>query len=94
MTISGKGIIGDKRVNCSDPYVAIFAVDHNNVETSFKTVNGGSCPESISSTHVSKWEYNEHGLKKSKSYSNGTCIVGPCDWISTKINVYIYERVE
>ena len=93
LTLSGIGKIGDQVTDCSKPYVAMFVLDDNNIETLFKTLDSGSCPEAVSSNHKVKWKSSEHGLKKMKSYSNGTCIVGPCDWISTMINVYIYERI-
>ena len=48
-----------------------------------------------------KWESNEYGLKKMKSYSTdinsgrrAVCDVGHCDWIPTMTNVYFYEFVK
>jgi len=93
MTFTGIGEVVGITVDCSDPFVAIFTIDENNEETSFKVLDKGSCPDVISANQKVKWESNVYGLKKMKYYSNGECIVGPCDWISTKINVYFYERI-
>ena len=93
MTFSGIGKVGSHVIDCTKPYVAMFVLDNNNTETSFKRLDGGSCPSVVSVNQKVKWESNEDGLKKMKSYSNGVCDVGPCDWISTMINVYFYERI-
>ena len=93
MTFSGIGEVDGKIVDCSSPHVSMFVLNENNIETSFKKLDGGSCPNIVSANWKVKWESNEHGLKKMKSYSNGGCVVGPCDWISTMINVYFYERI-
>ena len=94
MTFSGMGKVVGQVIDCSKPYVAMFVLDKNNIETSFKRLDGGSCPNIVSVNQKVKWESNEDGLKKMKSYSKGgVCDVGPCDWISTMINVYFYERI-
>ena len=93
MTFSGIGKVAGETVDCSSPFVATFTIDENNMEKSFIMLDGGSCPHIKSDTYKAKWESNEYGLKKMKSYSNGECIVGPCDWIYTKTNVYFYERI-
>ena len=94
MTFSGIGKVEGLVVDCSNPYVAMFVLDKNNIETSFERLDGGSCPNVVSVNEKVKWESNEDGLKKMKSYSKGgVCDVGPCDWISTMINVYFYERI-
>ena len=94
MTFSGIGKVEGLVVDCTKPYVAMFVLDKNNIETSFERLDGGSCPSVISANHKVKWESNGDGLKKMKSYSKGgVCDVGPCDWISTMINVYFYERI-
>ena len=94
MTFSGIGKVEGNRIDCSEPLVAMFSIDDNNIETSFRVLDGGSCSGIVSNTHKVKWESNEYGLKKMKSYSKGgECVVGPCDWISTMINVYFYERI-
>ncbi len=94
MTFSGIGKVGSYVIDCTKPYVAMFVLDENNIETSFKKLDGGSCPKVVSTNYKVKWESNGDGLKKMKSYSNGGCVVGPCDWISTMINVYFYEFVK
>ena len=94
MKFTGMGEVIGLTIDCSEPYVALFTVDENNEETSFKILDEGSCPGRITHNHKVKWESNEYGLKKMKSYSKGgECVVGPCDWISTMINVYFYERI-
>ena len=101
MKFYGIGKINGHTINCTNPYVAIFSINENNEETSFKIVDEGSCPGRIAMTDWEvKWESNEYGLKKMKSYSidknsgkRAVCDVGPCDWISTMINVYFYERI-
>ena len=93
MTFSGIGKVGSHVIDCTKPYVAMFVLDENNIETSFRKLDGGSCPRIVSTNYKVKWESNGDGLKKMKSYSNGGCVVGPCDWISTMINVYFYERI-
>ena len=101
MTFTGIGEVEGITVDCSDPFVAIFTIDENNEETSFKVLDKGSCPEVVSENWKVKWESNEYGLKKMKSYSTdinsgrrAVCHVGPCDWISTMVNVYFYEFVK
>ena len=101
MTFSGIGEVDGKIVDCSSPHVSMFVLNENNIETSFKKLDGGSCPNIVSANWKVKWESNEHGLKKMKSYSTdinsgrrSVCNVGPCDWISTMINVYFYEFVK
>jgi|8_EtaG_2_1085327.scaffolds.fasta_scaffold41710_3 hypothetical protein len=93
MKFYGIGKVNRTTVDCTKPYVATFSLNENNEEIYFKTVDRGSCPNIITANEKVKWESNLHGLKKMKSYSNGECHVGPCDWISTKINVYFYERI-
>ena len=94
MKFSGIGKVEGNKIDCSEPLVAMFSIDDNNIETSFRVLDGGSCSGIVSNTHKVKWESNEYGLKKMKSYSKGgECVVGPCDWISTMINVYFYERI-
>ena len=94
MTLSGMGKVVGQVIDCTKRYVAMFVLDKNNIETSFERLDGGSCPSVISANHKVKWESNGDGLKKMKSYSKGgVCDVGPCDWISTMINVYFYERI-
>ena len=100
MTFSGIGKVGSHVIDCTKPYVAMFVLDENNIQTSYKRLDGGSCPNIASPNQKVKWESNEDGLKKMKSYSTdinsgrrAVCDVGPCDWISTMINVYFYERI-
>ena len=93
MKFYGIGKVNGIIVDCSEPHVATFSINENNEEIHFKTVDSGSCPNIITANENVKWESNLYGLKKMKSYSNGECHVGPCDWIYTKTNVYFYERI-
>ena len=94
MTLSGMGKVVGQVIDCTKRYVAMFVLDENNIATSFRKLDGGSCPRIVSVNYKVKWESNGDGLKKMKSYSKGgVCDVGPCDWISTMINVYFYERI-
>ena len=90
---SGKGKVLDNHIDCTKPFVLTFTLDHNNKQISSSVLDGGSCPTIHTTDQNVVWKTNERGLKKIKSYSNGRCDVGPCDWIITKTNSYFYERI-
>ena len=56
ITFSGIGKVVGETIDCSEPLVAMFVLDDNNIESSFKVLDGGSCPNIISNTHKAKWE--------------------------------------
>ena len=90
---SGRGKVLDNSIDCTKPFVLTFTLNHNNKQVSSSVLDGGSCPNIHTADQNVVWKTNEKGLKKIKTYSNGVCDVGPCDWITTKTNSYIYERI-
>ena len=90
---SGRGKVLDNSIDCTKPFVLTFTLNHNNKQVSSSVLDGGSCPNIHTADQNVVWKTNEKGLKKIKTYSNGVCDVGPCDWITTKTNSYFYERI-